>query len=172
MSLHEINKGIHKHKRPNRKGRGLGSGQGKTAGRGHKGQFARAGWKGLAIFQGGQMPLVRRVPKRGFTNSSGLAVAEINVGDLDDLFDAGVAITPDSLTEAGIIKKRFDVLKILGDGDLTKKLAVSAHRFSASAKEKIEKAGGTATVLKGPTPVAQKQKAKKAAKTAKDKTAK
>src|SRR6476469_5131098 len=163
MSLHEITQGIHKHKRPNRKGRGLGSGQGKTAGRGHKGQFARAGWKALPIFQGGGSPLVRRVPKRGFTNSWALAVAEINVGDLEDLFDSGKAITPDALKEAGIIKKRFDVLKVLGDGELTKKLTVSAHRFSASAKEKIEKAGGTATVLPGRTAVEQKKKAKKAA---------
>jgi large subunit ribosomal protein L15 len=167
MSLHEINKGIHKHKRPNRKGRGIGSGQGKTAGRGHKGQFARAGWKGLSIFQGGQMPLVRRVPKRGFTNAAALTVAQINVGDLDDLFDAGVAITPESLTSAGIIKKQFDLLKVLGDGDLTKKLSVSAHRFSASAREKIEKAGGTVTILPGKTTVAAKKRAKKAAAVAK-----
>ena len=163
MSLHEINKGVHKHKRPNRKGRGLGSGQGKSAGRGHKGQFARAGWKALAVFQGGASPLVRRVPKRGFTNSLALAVAEINVGDLEDLFDAGASITPDALREAGILKRQFDVLKVLGDGELTKKLSVSAHRFSASAKEKIEKAGGTATILPGKTTVAQKKQAKKAA---------
>src|SRR6186997_2704611 len=114
MSLHEINSGIHKHKRPNRKGRGIGSGQGKTAGRGHKGQFARAGWKALSIFQGGGSPLVRRVPKRGFTNSDALIVAEINVGDLEELFDGGESITPDSLMKAGILKKRFDVLKVLG----------------------------------------------------------
>jgi len=132
MSLHEINQGVHKHKRPNRKGRGLGSGQGKTAGRGHKGQFARSGWKALSIFQGGGSPLVRRVPKRGFTNSWAVEVAEINVGDLEELFDAGASITPQSLAEAGIVKKRFDVLKVLGDGELTKKLTVSAHRFSAS----------------------------------------
>src|SRR5438128_6184717 len=162
MSLHEINKGIHKHKRPNRKGRGLGSGQGKTAGRGHKGQFARSGWKGLPIFQGGGSPLVRRVPKRGFTNSAALDVAEINVGDLEELFDAGAAITPESLREAGILKKRFDVLKVLGDGELTKKLSVSAHRFSASARQKIEAAGGTATIVAGRTPVREKQKAIKA----------
>ena len=142
--MHEINKGVHKHKRPNRKGRGIGSGQGKTAGRGHKGQFARAGWKALPIFQGGGSPLVRRVPKRGFTNSWRLTVAEINVGDLEELFDAGATITPEvAAREAGILKRRFDVLKVLGDGELTKKLTVSAHRFSASAKEKIEKAGGT-----------------------------
>ncbi len=167
MSLHEINQDIHKHKRPNRKGRGLGSGQGKTAGRGHKGQFARAGWKALPIFQGGGSPLVRRVPKRGFTNAAALIVGEINVGDLEELFDANATISPDSLKEAGILKKRFDVLKVLGDGELTKKLTVSAHRFSASAKEKIEKAGGKATILPGRTTVEQKKKAKKAASAAK-----
>jgi len=167
MSLHEINQGIHKHKRPNRKGRGIGSGQGKTAGRGHKGQFARSGWKALPIFQGGGSPLVRRVPKRGFTNSAALIVAEINVGDLEELFDAGASITPQSLMEAGILKKRFDELKVLGDGELSKKLTVAAHRFSASAKDKIEKAGGTASIVPGRTSVAEKKKAKKAAAAAK-----
>jgi large subunit ribosomal protein L15 len=167
MSLHEIHQGVHKHKRPNRKGRGIGSGQGKTAGRGHKGQFARAGWKALPIFQGGGSPLVRRVPKRGFTNSWALDVAEINVGDLEELFESGASVTPEALVEAGILKKRFDVLKVLGDGELTKKLSISAHRFSASAREKIEKAGGTVTVVPGRTPVAEKKQAKKAAKGAK-----
>jgi large subunit ribosomal protein L15 len=161
MSLHEIHQGVHKHRRPDRKGRGIGSGQGKTAGRGHKGQFARAGWKARPIFQGGSTPLVRRIPKRGFTNAGALIVAEINVGDLEELFDSGATITPDSLRTAGIVKQRFDVLKVLGDGELTKKLHVSAHRFSASAKEKIEKAGGTVTIVPGPTPVAAKQAAKK-----------
>jgi large subunit ribosomal protein L15 len=164
MSLHEINQGVHKHKRPNRKGRGIGSGQGKTAGRGHKGQFARAGWKALPIFQGGGSPLVRRIPKRGFTNSWALEVAEINVGDLEELFESGAEVSPQSLQAAGIIKRRFDVLKVLGDGELSKKLSVSAHRFSASAREKIERAGGTATVVPGPTPVDEKKKAKKLAK--------
>src|SRR4029078_7715520 len=157
MSLHALNVGIHNHKRPNRKGRGIGSGQGKTAGRGHKGQFARSGWKALPIFQGGGSPLVRRGPKRGFTNTSALVVGEINVGDLEELFEANATISPDSLKEAGILKKRFDVLKAFGDGELTKKLAVSAHRFSASAKEKIEKAGGKATILPGRTAVEQKK---------------
>jgi large subunit ribosomal protein L15 len=164
MSLHEVNQGVHKHKRPNRKGRGIGSGQGKTAGRGHKGQFARAGWKALPIFQGGGSPLVRRIPKRGFTNSWALTVAEINVGDLEELFESGSAVTPDGLKAAGIVKRQFDLLKVLGDGELSKKLSVSAHRFSAAAKEKIEKAGGTATVLPGRTSVDEKKKAKKLAK--------
>lgn len=167
MSLHEINKGIHKHKRPNRKGRGIGSGQGKTAGRGHKGQFARSGWKARPIFQGGGSPLVRRIPKRGFTNAWALTVAEINIGDLEELFEAGESITPQSLREAGILKKAFDELKVLGDGELTKKLSVSAHRFSASAKEKIEKAGGTVTIAPGRTTVAAKKRAKKKAAAAK-----
>ena len=167
MSLHEVNQGVHKHKRPQRKGRGLGSGLGKTAGRGHKGQFARSGWKALSIFQGGGSPLVRRIPKRGFTNSGALIVAEINIGDLEDLFDAGASVSPESLQEAGILKKRFDLLKVLGDGELTKKLAVSAHRFSASAKEKIEQAGGSATVVPGRTPVADKKPPKKAKQAAK-----
>jgi len=164
MSLHEINQGVHKHKRPQRKGRGIGSGQGKTAGRGHKGQFARTGWKALPIFQGGGSPLVRRIPKRGFTNSWAVEVAEINVGDLEELFDNGSQVTPDVLQAAGIVKRRFDLLKVLGDGELTKKLSVSAHRFSASAKEKIEKAGGTATILPGRTPAEEKKKAKRQAK--------
>jgi large subunit ribosomal protein L15 len=167
MSLHEINQGIHKHKRSRRSGRGIGSGRGKTAGKGHKGQKARAGWQELPIFQGGSMPLVRRVPKRGFTNSLALEVAEINVGDLEELFDAGASITPDALREAGIVKRRFDLLKVLGDGDVTKKLTVSAHRFSASAKEKIEQAGGSVTVLPGKTPVEQKKPPKKTAAAAK-----
>lgn len=161
MSLHEIHQGVHKHRRPDRKGRGIGSGQGKTAGRGHKGQFARAGWKARPIFQGGSTPLVRRIPKRGFTNSWALRVAEINVGDLQELFEDGATVTPQGLVEAGIIKKRFDVLKVLGDGELTKKLNVAAHRFSVSAKEKIEKAGGVVSLVAGPTPVAVKQAAKK-----------
>ena len=107
------------------------------------------------------------MPKRGFTNIAALTVAEINVGDLEELFKGGDQITPQSLQEAGILKKRFAVLKVLGDGELTKKLTVSAHRFSASAKEKIEKAGGTATILAGRTAVEEKKKGKKAAKAAK-----
>lgn len=162
MSLHEVHQNIQKHKKSRRIGRGVGSGRGKTSGKGHKGQIARAGWKALPIFQGGGSPLVRRVPKRGFTNIFGATVAEVNIGDLEELFEAGASITPDALREKGLIKRRFDVLKVLGDGELTKKLTVSAHRFSASAKEKIEKAGGTATILPGRTTVAEKKRQKKA----------
>lgn len=165
MNLHEVHKGIHKHKKSRRIGRGIGSGRGKTSGKGHKGQIARAGYKALTIWQGGGSPLVRRIPKRGFTNIFGAEVAALNVGDLDELFEVGAAVTPESLKEKGLLKRRYDQLKILGDGELTKKLSISAHRFSASAKEKIEKAGGTATVLPGKTTVAEKKKAKaKAAK--------
>jgi ribosomal protein L15, bacterial/organelle len=166
MSLHEVHKGVHKHKKLKRYGRGIGSGRGKTSGKGHKGQIARAGWKALPIFQGGGSPLVRRVPKRGFTNIFGLVVAEVNVGDLDELFDAGSAVTPAILKEKGLVKGRHDVLKVLGDGEVSKKLTVSAHRFSASAKEKIEKAGGTATVIPGRTSLAEKRSLAKAAKKA------
>jgi large subunit ribosomal protein L15 len=145
-------------------GRGIGSGRGKTSGKGHKGQIARAGYKALSIWQGGGSPLVRRVPKRGFTNIFGPQVAAVNVGDLDEFFQAGDAVTPEVLQEKGIVKRRFDELKILGDGELTKSLTISAHKFSASAKEKIEKAGGAATVLPGKTTVAEKRAKAKAAK--------
>jgi large subunit ribosomal protein L15 len=164
MSLHEVHKGVHKNKKLKRYGRGIGSGRGKTAGKGHKGQIARAGWKALPIFQGGGSPLVRRVPKRGFTNIFGVAVAEVNVGDLEDVFDAGATVNPESLAAKGIVKRRYDVLKVLGDGELTKKLSVTAHRFSASAKEKIEKAGGSANVIPPRVTVAQKRALAKAAK--------
>ncbi|MEX2174852.1 MAG: 50S ribosomal protein L15 [Pirellulaceae bacterium] len=163
MSLHEVHKNVEKHKKSRRIGRGIGSGRGKTSGKGHKGQLARSGWKALSIFQGGGSPLVRRVPKRGFTNIFGLTVAEVNVGDLEELFEAGATVTPEALKEKGVLKRRFDVLKVLGDGELTKNLSISAHRYSASAKEKIEKAGGAANVLPGKTTVAEKKKQRKAA---------
>jgi large subunit ribosomal protein L15 len=163
MSLHEVNQGVHKHKKLTRVGRGLGSGLGKTAGKGHKGQRARAGWKALSIFQGGGSPLVRRVPKRGFTNTFAQTVVSVNVSELQDLFEAGEDVSIESLQGKGLLKKRFDELKILGNGELSKKLKVSAHRFSESAKEKIEKAGGTVTVVPGRTPVAEKQAAAKQA---------
>jgi large subunit ribosomal protein L15 len=159
MSLHEIHKGVHKHTKPQRIGRGIGTGKGKTAGKGHKGQIARAGWKALPIFQGGGSPLVRRVPKRGFTNTFAQTVAEVNVGDLEELFDAGASVTPEALQEVGYLKKRFDLLKVLGDGELKKKLSVTAHRFSASARSKIEAAGGKVTELPGKKPLVKSKKA-------------
>lgn len=164
MNLHEVNKGIVKHRRPKRIGRGPGSGQGKTAGKGHKGQKALAGWQAKSIFSGGGTPLIRRVPKRGFNNKVFASkVVAVNVGDLEELFNAGDTVTLEALKEKNVAKGRFDELKILGDGELTKKLTINAHRFSATAKEKIEKAGGQMITLKTPTPVEEKKSQKKAA---------
>jgi large subunit ribosomal protein L15 len=153
MNLDEVHRGINKFKKRRRIGRGPGSGHGKTAGRGHKGQRSRAGFSVHPTFEGGQMPLVRRIPKRGFNNKWARIVAVVNVGDLDGAFEAGDEVTPDSLKGKNLAKCRYDDLKILGNGELTKKLTVSAHRFSQSAIEKIEKAGGTTVVLSGPKPV-------------------
>lgn len=130
-----------------RKGRGPGSGNGKTSGRGHKGQNARSGGGVRPGFEGGQMPLYRRLPKRGFNNKRfAPAYIEVNVGDLE-VFDNGTAVDVKALAEKGVITlpKVNDGVKILGNGELTKKLDVTAVKFTASAKEKIEKAGGTAT---------------------------
>jgi large subunit ribosomal protein L15 len=153
MNLDDVNRGITKNKKRKRVGRGTGSGHGKTCGRGHKGQRSRAGYSVHPTFEGGQMPLVRRVPKRGFNNRWALSVATVNIGDLEMVFDDGAEVTPAALKEKSLAKQRCDVLKILGDGPLTKKLKVSAHRFSKSAKEKIEQAGGEAIVLLGKAPV-------------------
>jgi large subunit ribosomal protein L15 len=164
MNIDGANRGIQKHKNRKRIGRGVGSGHGKTAGRGHKGQGSRAGWNSPATFEGGQMPLFRRVPKRGFFNKFALTVAAVNVGDLEDAFEAGAEVTPQALQEKGIVKRVFDVLKILGDGPLTKRLVVSAHRFSRTATEKIQQAGGETRTLPGKKPVV-KNKQKSAQKT-------
>jgi len=158
MNLHEVNRGIKKHKKARRVGRGTGSGRGKTCGRGHKGQKSRAGWSSPPAFQGGTMPLVRRVPKRGFNNRFARTVITVNVGDLERAFEAGDEVNPESLRKKSLAKRRYDLLKILGDGELTKKLKVSAHRFSKSAQEKIEKAGGEVVVLSGKTAVPEKPK--------------
>ena len=134
-----------KHSDNFRRGRGHGSGNGKTAGKGHKGQKARSGAPRIG-FEGGQMPLYRRIPKRGFKNINTLDIVTINVDKLE-VFDNGTAVTVDTLLEKGIIKNARDGVKILGNGELTKKLNVKVNAFSASAKEKIEKAGGTAEVV-------------------------
>ena len=167
MKIDDVHRGINKNKKRRRIGRGPGSGHGKTAGRGHKGQKSRAGWSRHPIFQGGAMPMIRRVPKRGFNNKFADVVAIVNVSDLERLFDAGAEVTPESLREKSLLKSNYDELKVLGNGQLTKKLKVSAHRFSKSAKEQIEKAGGEAVVLPGKVTVAEKKKQLKAA--AKDK---
>ena len=128
-----------------RRGRGHGSGNGKTAGKGHKGQKARSGAPRLG-FEGGQMPLYRRIPKRGFKNRNRLEVVAINISALEK-FDNGADVTVDTLIESGIVKNPKDGVKILGNGELTKKLNVKANAFSASAKEKIEALGGTCEVI-------------------------
>lgn len=161
MNLEDVNKGIEAHRPLMRIGRGTGSGKGKTSGRGGKGQTARAGYKALSIFQGGATPLVRRIPKRGFTNSFALKIAAVNVGELEAAFAVGEEVTPESVVARKLVRYRHDLLKILGNGSLTKKLKVSAHRFSESARAKIEKAGGEVVVMPGRTPVADKQRRKK-----------
>jgi large subunit ribosomal protein L15 len=153
MNLTDVNRGIHKHKKRKRVGRGVGSGHGKTSGRGHKGQGALAGWSAPAIFEGGASPLIRRVPKRGFHNAWGKTVASVNVGALEAAYSSGEEVTIANLQTKDLAKGRFDELKILGDGELTKKLKISAHRFSQSALDKIAKAGGEAIVLPGKKPV-------------------
>jgi large subunit ribosomal protein L15 len=164
MILNDVHRGVHKNKARKRLGRGIGSGQGKTAGRGHKGQGSRAGTSRISIFEGGAMPVVRKVPKRGFNNRWAIRVAAVNVGALETNFAAGEEVTPEALTAKNLTKGRFDELKLLGDGTLTKKLKVSAHRFSKTATEKIEKAGGKAIVLPGKEPVVKNKKKKAAAK--------
>ena len=128
-----------------RRGRGHGSGNGKTAGKGHKGQKARSGAPRLG-FEGDQMPLYRRIPKRGFKNRNRLEIVAINISALEK-FDNGADVTVDTLIESGIVKNPKDGVKILGNGELTKKLNVKANAFSASAKEKIEALGGTCEVI-------------------------
>ena len=161
MNLNDVHRGIHKFKKRKRVGRGPGSGHGKTSGRGHKGQGSRAGFSLHPTFEGGQMPLVRRVPKRGFNNKWADVVAIVNVSDLEAAFSEGDEVTLESLQEKNLAKGSFDVLKVLGNGELSKKLKVSAHRFSKSAQEKITNAGGEAVVLPGKKPVVKnKQKAK------------
>ena len=153
MNLHEVNEGIQKYKKRKRIGRGTGSGLGKTSGRGHNGQKSRSGFSQHVNFQGGAMPMVRRIAKRGFNNKFGNRVGEVNVGDLEANFDAGAEVTPEALKAKALANYRYDELKILGKGEITKKLTVSAHRFSKSAREKIEKAGGTIVELPGKKPV-------------------
>ena len=129
-----------------RVGRGIGSGNGKTSGKGHKGQKARSGGGVRPGFEGGQMPLYRRLPKRGFTNIFAKQYVSINVSELER-FDNGTEVTAELLKEAGVVSKTLDGIKILGRGELTKKLTVKVAKFSTSATEKIEKAGGKAEVI-------------------------
>lgn len=147
MNLHELKPTPGSRHKPTRKGRGVGSGLGKTAGRGHKGQKARSGGGVRLGFEGGQMPLQRRMPKRGFTNAP--FKKEIITVNLDKLncFENGTEVTPEILLEARVIRKIRDGVKILGEGNLEKTLTIKAHAFSKSALEKIEAAGGKAEVI-------------------------
>jgi large subunit ribosomal protein L15 len=151
LGIHNIGapKGANKNKK--RVGRGPGSGLGKTAGRGHKGQKSRSGYSGRPGFEGGQMPLQRRLPKRGFTNTFKKEWIEIKLSDLEQRFEPADQITPELMAERGMIKKshlaRFHGVVVLGGGEMTKALNITAHRFTGGARQKIEAAGGKATLV-------------------------
>lgn len=147
MKLHELSPAPGATREVKRIGRGHGSGNGKTAGKGHKGQKARSGGSIRPGFEGGQMPLQRRVPKRGFNNIFAKQYVIVNVSDLDAKFEAGAVVDTNALIEAGLVKKPLDGVKILGNGEVTKNFTVKAAAFSKSAIEKIEKAGGKTEVM-------------------------
>jgi len=146
MKLHDLKPAVGATTAAKRLGRGIGSGLGKTSGKGHKGAKARSGGGKGPGFEGGQMPLTMRLPKRGFTNKWRTEYVAINVDRLE-IFEDGQVVTPVELIEMGIIKKIEDGVKIMGNGEITKKLTVKANKFTASAKEKIEAAGGKAEVI-------------------------
>ena len=147
MKLHELERNRDAKQVRRRVGRGMGSGLGKTSGRGEKGQKARSGVSIPAQFEGGQLPLYRRLPKRGFSNSDfKIRYATINVSDLNK-FEDGTEVTPELLKETGILKNQLDGVKVLGNGEITKKITVRAHKFSKSAVEKLEKSGSKIEVI-------------------------
>jgi large subunit ribosomal protein L15 len=148
LSLNNIKPAAGSTHKKKRVGRGPGSGLGKTAGRGHKGQKSRSGYSSRPGFEGGQMPLQRRLPKRGFTNIFKKKWLEISLAKLEESFNAGDEITPEVLHTRGLIKKAKHDLVILGTGEISKALNISAHRFTKAAREKIEKAGGSVTEIK------------------------
>ena len=146
MKLHELQPAVGSTTAPKRLGRGVGSGLGKTSGKGHKGAKAHSGGGKRPGFEGGQMPMTRQLPKRGFINIFAKEYATVNVGDLD-VFEDGTEVTLALLVEKKIVRKELDGLKVLGGGELTHKLTVKAVKFTGSAKEKIEALGGTAEVI-------------------------
>jgi len=162
LGIHNIGAPEGANKNKKRVGRGPGSGHGKTSTRGHKGQKSRSGYSGRAGFEGGQMPLQRRLPKRGFTNIFKKEWIEVNLAELDQRFEPSDNITPELMAERGMIKKgklsRYHGVVVLAKGKLTKGLKITAHRFSGAAREKIEAAGGVATVV-SPTAEARASKA-------------
>ena len=147
MNLEEINKDIVANKARKRIGRGIGSKTGKTSGRGHNGHKSRSGYSRHPMFNGGDLPLVRRIPKRGFHNRWAEIVFGVNIGVIDEVFSAGDEVTATTLREKGLVKVVCDEIKILGDGELTKALKFVVTRASESAKEKIVKAGGTIEII-------------------------
>lgn len=147
MKIHELSPAPGSNRPVKRIGRGPASGQGKTAGKGHKGQKARAGRGMRPGFEGGQMPLQRRLPKRGFNNIFAKEIAIVNVAALEEKFEASAVIDAEALLANGLVKKQLDGIKVLGFGELTKKFTVKANAFSAEAKAKIEAAGGTAEIV-------------------------
>jgi len=153
MNLNDVHRGIQKNKARKRLGRGPGSGSGETASRGSKGQGSRSGSSMSLVFEGGQTPLARRIPKRGFNNRWADVVASVNLDVLERNFQSGEEVSPESLRAKRLIKSKFDALKVLGGGQLTKSLKISAHKYSRSALEKIQQAGGQAVVLPGKAPV-------------------
>ena len=146
MNLHELKANPGARKEAKRIGRGQGSGNGKTAGKGQKGQLSRSGGGKGPVFEGGQTPLYKRIPKRGFTNVNRKEYAIVNLSDLNR-FEDGATVTPETLLASGIIKKELSGVKVLGNGTLEKKLSVTCHKISSSAKAAIEKAGGKVEVL-------------------------
>ena len=147
MKLHELSPVPGSTTERKRVGRGHGSGNGKTAGKGHKGQKARSGGGVRPGFEGGQMPLQRRLPKRGFVNIFATHYSNVNIGELNEKFEDGAVVDTEAIVKSGLVKKVQDGIKVLGDGEVSKNLTVKAAAFSKSAKEKIEKAGGKAEVI-------------------------
>ncbi|MBX3420173.1 MAG: 50S ribosomal protein L15 [Pirellulaceae bacterium] len=148
MRIDQANQNISKHRRKLRVGRGKGAGQGKLCGRGQDGHKSRSGYSRHPGMVGEDLPMIRRVPKRGFNNSYALDVVAVNVGDISAVFASGQEVTPQALEAKGLVKCRYDALKILADGDVDKPLQVAAHRFSAAAEQKIKAAGGSVTKLR------------------------